>query len=640
MDFFQAQDAARGRTRLLVLLFLAAVVAIIVAVYVIVHLAIQAGPFNPMLFLAVAAGTILLIATGSTIRTIQLRQGGSRVAELLGGRRVPSNTTDEAERRLLNVVEEMAIASGTPVPAIFILEESGINAFAAGFALEDAAVAATRGAVEQLSRDELQGVIAHEFSHILNADMRLNIRLMGLLYGILLLAVIGRGILRGGIHSRGSRRRGKGGGGQIALVGLGLIAVGYIGVFFGKLIQAAVSRQREYLADAAAVQFTRNPGGIAGALKKVGSAGSRIENHHAQEASHFFFANGVAANFMTMLATHPPLGDRIKRIDPNFDESTVIESTPTQSLSFSFSSEPSAGRASELDIAGATLLASIGAPKAGHVAYAQQLLTSLPLNVRIAAHHSAGAAALLYALLLDESNEHAELQRVALRAQGGDALVSQTAALARELAALDASVRLPVLQVLMPALSEAGPTQLELVRATAKRMIEADDRTDVFESTLLNLLDRQRHAGEPKHNAAAASATTVHSFEAIRAPSEIVLSAIAWAGADSADAARAGFAAGADALPRLSGITLRERAELSTESLSSALDKLRPAAPAIRRTLLEACTHAVAHDGRVYALEAELLRSVAEAIDVPMPPVTATTRASAAGAGKVASHRT
>src|SRR5690606_28971990 len=248
------------------------------------------------------------------------RQGGSVVAGLLGGLPVNPATDDPDERRLVNVVEEMAIASGVPVPAIYVLPgEESINAFAAGYGVHDAAVAVTRGALKHLTRDELQGVIAHEFSHILNGDMRLNIRLIGLLHGLLLLALIGRVLLRSGGRSRG-RRKEKGGSVQVALIGLGLVLLGYIGVFFGKLIKAAASRQREYLADAAAVQFTRNPEGIAGALKKIGAlgAGSRIVHPRAEELSHLYFASGLRSSFAGLFATHPPLVERIRRIDPSF----------------------------------------------------------------------------------------------------------------------------------------------------------------------------------------------------------------------------------------------------------------------------------------------------------------------------------
>ncbi|HEX7091861.1 MAG TPA: M48 family metallopeptidase [Longimicrobiales bacterium] len=322
MDFFQAQDDARQRTRVLIALFAAAVVAIVIGVYVVVVLAIGASiRFEPRLFAGVAGAVLLLVGGGSAYRTMQLRQGGPVVAGLLGGQPVDPATDDPDERRLVNVVEEMAIASGVPVPAIYVLPgEESINAFAAGYGLHDAAVAVTRGALKHLTRDELQGVIAHEFSHILNGDMRLNIRLIGLLHGLLLLALIGRVLLRSGGRSR-SRRKGKSGGVQIALIGLGLLLLGYIGVFFGKLIKAAASRQREYLADAAAVQFTRNPEGIAGALKKIGAlgAGSRIVHPRAEELSHLYFASGLKSSFAGLFATHPPLVERIRRIDPSFD---------------------------------------------------------------------------------------------------------------------------------------------------------------------------------------------------------------------------------------------------------------------------------------------------------------------------------
>jgi Zn-dependent protease with chaperone function len=321
MDFFEAQEAARRRTSLLIGLFALAVLAIVAVIYAVLHLAVGpgAGPVDLVLLVQVAFGVGLLIAVGAGVRTASLRRGGPAVAELLGGRRVASDTSDPAERMLLNVVEEMAIASGTPVPAVYVLDaEDGINAFAAGYTTHDAAVAVTRGGLLSLTRDELQGVMAHEFSHILNGDMRLNIRLIGVLYGILLLAVVGRGIVYAG--PRGGRRGGRdGGAGWVVLLGLALLLVGYVGVFFGKLIKAAVSRQREYLADSAAVQFTRNPDGLAGALKKIGAQaqGSRIQDHHAEELSHLFFANGLRSTLFGFLATHPPLEERIRRLDPH-----------------------------------------------------------------------------------------------------------------------------------------------------------------------------------------------------------------------------------------------------------------------------------------------------------------------------------
>ena len=295
MDFFGEQEQARRQTRWLIALFVMAVAAVIVAVYLAMIVVIGADGEQPLsfwngsLFLAVAAATTLFISGGSLYKISALASGGGEsVAEALGGRLVSRASGDFLEKRLLNVVDEMAIASGVPTPKVFILDdEHGINAFAAGFTTQQAVVAVTRGTLEQLSRDELQGVIAHEFSHILNGDMRLNLRLIGILHGILLLALIGRILLRGG-----GRGRSKNGGG-IVFFGLALLAIGYIGVFFGNLIKAAASRQREFLADASAVQFTRNPDGIGGALKKIGGfEQSAIHHPKAEEASHFFLAKG------------------------------------------------------------------------------------------------------------------------------------------------------------------------------------------------------------------------------------------------------------------------------------------------------------------------------------------------------------
>ena len=327
MDFFEQQDKARKNTTLLVVYFVIAVACIIASVYIaslLIFFGIHAkqesdGPtpelvlWDPKLFLYSALGTLGVVIICSLYKTAALAKGGSAVAESLGGRLVNSNTTDPDESKLRNVIEEMAIAAGVPVPKIYVLDdEKGINAFAAGHTPDDAAIGVTRGCITLLSRDELQGVIGHEFSHILNGDMRLNLRLMGVIFGILSLAVIGRVLL----YSRGRSSKGRN---PMMLLGLALIVIGAIGVFFGRLIQAALSRQREFLADASSVQFTRNPAGLSEALQKIGGAGSKLESAHAGEASHMFFGNGLGKPFLRMMATHPPLAERIHAIDPGWN---------------------------------------------------------------------------------------------------------------------------------------------------------------------------------------------------------------------------------------------------------------------------------------------------------------------------------
>jgi Zn-dependent protease with chaperone function len=315
MNFFQRQDAHRRTSRRLVFLFALAVFAVVAAVDLVLLVAfggLEEGANIPGVLLVSTLVTLGVIGASTMYRVASLRGGGAAVARQLGANPVPESTTDFHLRRLRNVVEEVAIASGVPVPQVFILEEEeAINAFAAGYSASDAAVTVTRGALDRLNRDELQGVIAHEFSHVLNGDMRLNIRLIGLLFGIMVLALIGRKILEHG------RFRGKDGA-PILLMAVGLLVVGYIGLFFGRLIKAGVSRQREYLADASAVQFTRQTNGIAGALKKIGGlpAGSKLGNGDAEEVSHMLFGDGIG--YSSLMATHPPLLERIRALDPSF----------------------------------------------------------------------------------------------------------------------------------------------------------------------------------------------------------------------------------------------------------------------------------------------------------------------------------
>ena len=347
MDFFEQQDVARRKTGRLVVLMVLAVAAIVVLVYLVIAAALvvrvgftgidpmatgglaaylsAADWWNPQLFVLVAGVTVLVVAAGAFFKTAALRAGGRVVAESLGGRLIDPGTSDPTLRRVLNVVQEMAIASGTTVPPVYLLDrESGINAFAAGFTPADAVIGLTRGCADLLSRDQLQGVMAHEFSHILNGDMRISLRLIGIIHGILIIGLLGGILLRSAFYSGAGRHRrsGKQGGGVLVLaaVGAALAIIGYVGVFFGQLIKASLSRQREFLADAAAVQFTRLPGGIAGALKKIGgyTFHSKLVAANAEEASHLYFGDGLS-HWFGLLATHPPLPDRIRRIEPQWD---------------------------------------------------------------------------------------------------------------------------------------------------------------------------------------------------------------------------------------------------------------------------------------------------------------------------------
>ncbi len=631
MDFFESQDVARRKTSLLVGYYIIAVALIIVGVYLAfaaAFLGVRAKTggeaditqlWNPLLALCVVGGTLAIVLLGSVFKITQLSSGGESVARMLGGRPVDSHTHDPQERKILNVVAEMAIASGIPVPPVFLMDEASINAFAAGFSTSTAVIGVTRGCVEQLSRDELQGVMAHEFSHILNGDMRLNIRLIGVLHGILIIALIGYGIVRATAGSRHrSRSSNDKNGGTIPIVVLGIIlmAVGYIGVFFGKLIKSAVSRQREFLADASAVQFTRNPQGIGGALKKIGgfAGGSRIDSSHAEEASHFFFANGLRRSFMDMMATHPPLEARIQRIDASL--LADVDTAPSHTAP-----PPVAGAAgvtglSSFAVAPEQVVASVGAPRAEHLDYARQLLAALPDDVNDAVRTPAGAVACVYALLQDGDATVRARQLAGLKGQVTDEVWAQMNALSAPLTALGPGSRLPVADLCVVALRSLDAAAYADFSRNVAAMVSADEQVDLFEYALQRMLKRNLL---PHFEKVAAPAIRHTSLAPLQDACSALLSSLAHWGADETGDAERAFRAGADALAMPLPLMALDACGLN--AVDTALDAMLAASHAVRKRILDACVHCVASDNRVTVEEAELIRAVADALECPMPPL-------------------
>jgi len=654
MDFFQAQALAHRRTKWLVLLFVLSVGATIAVTYAATIVLIGnlpasvskhrnrnyydydqpatpvvgGGWWDPQIFAAVAGGTILLVAGAALFKSAQLRQGGPAIAEMVGGRRVEPATTDLKEKRLLNVVEEMSIASGISVPAVYVLDdEAGLNAFAAGLTTSDAVVTVTRGTLEKLNRDELQGVVAHEFSHILNGDMRMNIRLVAVLFGIFFLTIVGRGLLRILSVSRG---RGDKRDNRILIIvvasGVVLIVIGYIGYFFGRLIQAAVSRQREFLADASAVQFTRNPGGIGGALKKIGgyALGGRVASEKSAAIGHFFFAEAVVSNFMGLLATHPPLDQRIRAIDPQFDGKYF---TPPETVDVEHESFVSAGlvppplrtarakppTASALTTAA---IASIGTLTPDQVTNAQTLIDEIPARLRQAARTASEAPALIFGLLLDAKPEIQQRQLAHLPADAVSTLLS----LAEPLAALKPAHKLPLCQLALPALRDMPVEAHVDFFATIKILIEADGHVSTFEFALQKLLQRQLLLS---HSPRLSPGSQLYSFQAVREEVLVVLSTVAHASTENLDSARQSFAEGTQLLKMLEGtLELLAPDSCGPAQLDPALDRLATAAGPIKQRVLLACAHIASADGELRVAEAELLRAVAAMLDCPMPPLS------------------
>jgi len=645
MDFFELQDKARKSTKVLVVYFAIAVMCIIASVYIASLLIFYRGNashapgavppelalWDPRLFLYVVSGTLGVVIIGSLYKTAALAKGGSAVAESLGGRLVNSNTTHPDERKLRNVIEEMAIAAGVPVPKIYVLDdEKGINAFAAGHAPGDAAIGVTRGCVTLLNRDELQGVIGHEFSHILNGDMRLNLRLMGVVFGILCLAVIGR-IL---IYSRGRSSRDRN---PLMFLGLALIVVGAIGVFFGRLIQAALSRQREFLADASSVQFTRNPAGLSRALQKIGGTGSKLESAHAGEASHMFFGDGLGKPLFGTMATHPPLAERIRAIDPGWDgKFMTANAAAIAAESAHEAAKPASSRSPFppiLGMPGATVggvgfatnavpmgavLPHLGKPNQSHLRYAEALRDSFSEKVQSAAREPLDATALIYAMLLgpDETLRAKQLVELARRAAPG--VGDKTEALWPEVVPIAARVRLPLVNLALPALRHLRPDEFEQFSQALQWIIESDGKIELFEFVLQKIV--RRHLALQSGEIRPAS-IQYHTLEPLVPDCSVVLSALAKFSSSNADKIEKAFRAGALHLgAKADGLKFLPREKSGLEQLDTALDRLALAALQIKKNVLEACVQVVGADGLIQEREAELLRAIADTLDCPIPP--------------------
>ncbi len=633
MNFFEQQDAARRQTTRLVVLFLLAVLAIVATVNIVSALAFigisadtSAGGMRisaPASFYAmVTLATLALIAGGSLFQIMSLAGGGAALARMMGARQVSRDSSDPDERRLLNVVEEMAIASGTSVPQVFVMDDQqAINAFAAGYSPNQAAVVVTHGTLETLNRDELQGVIGHEFSHILNGDMRLNLRLMGVLGGILLLTTLGRMLARSSSRSDSK-------GSSMVLLGVGLIAIGYIGVFFGRLIQASVSRQREFLADASSVQFTRNPDGIGSALAKIGRAGSRVDHPRAEAASHMFFGEAIAASFGGLLATHPPLRERLARIygrpvaieDILARSAPVTAAPPAQGAISGFAGGNEFGRSAgarrgadtatqaAVKTGGSAVLAAMGEVSTQNVDYAVSLLGALPQQLRERMRSAQGAKQTMLGLVFALDGPAKPVQMDLLRAAGEDA--GSVATLAAELQNLGKTARLPLIALAAPTLKNLTADERVEFLGLMQRMIEADRRVTLEEFVVATMLESA--LGE---RAGRAVPARYPRLEPLAEDARLVLSLIAHA--TRGDAA-ASFAAGLKEL----GIplTMVDARALSLDEVKAALARLNQLALMQKPRLVKAMVQCALAKGELTVTDAELLRAICSTLDSPLPP--------------------
>jgi Zn-dependent protease with chaperone function len=689
VDFYSRQAAARGQTRWLVFAFIVALLAVALALDFVLFTflagrshyyglsALDYARANPG---QVVLSTLLVMGVlgiASLYKSMELRGGGGVVARSLGGVLVSGDTADLKRRRLLNVVEEMAIASGVPMPEVYVLEqEPGINAFAAGHTPANAAVTVTQGALDRLSRDELQGVIGHEFSHVLNGDMRLNVQLMGWIFGLFVIGLIGRMILE--VSPRNRRNSG----GLVAL-GFAVMVLGYIGLMAGRILQAAVSRQRERLADASGVQFTRNPQGLKGALVKIAAlpAGSALVAADAEQAAHMFFAEGLSRVF----ATHPPILERIRELDPHFDprELAAAAAEPDQDpTAAEVAGHPGAGvgaltsglgaaggagaagglggrlggglggvgqiarpgSASVAAMAGAAAsggTASLGAavsgaawqgaatsnspaahfatqvgqPDMAHIAHAQAVRLALPAPIRELTESPGGAQALVIALLMSNDPVVRD-QQLALLAKSANtaslAVIQRVIPLAQ---ALDPMLRLPALQRSFPALRRSTVPQRKALAQLATELIHADARIDVFEFCLAKLLEMLLN---DELDAAAPHGTVT--LEAATNEIALLFAVIAQVGTQDERVARESYEVGISTV-----LPLRRPPYVAVvdwpRQLSAALPRLEQLHPFAKKALIEGLVKTIANDEVLMEEEAELLRTVCALLHCPLPPL-------------------
>ena len=641
MDFFEHEHRARRNTGWILLAFLVAVAAIVLSINVVggyIYLiaterplfpAGQALALVPRSAYAVTTVVVLGVILGGTlVRMHQLADGGASVADMVGARRIARDTGVLEEKRLLNVVEEMALASGIAVPQVYVMDgEDTINAFAAGYSPHSAAIVVTRGTLERLGRDEIQGVIGHEFSHILNGDMRLNIQLLGVIAGIVLVGAAGRVLMRSGGGSgsaygysreyRSSRR----GDPRLFALGALLWLIGSVGVLAARLIKAAVAREREFLADASAVQFTRNPDGIGGALYKISQRGSAIVGRHAEELSHMCIGAPVGEVLeFPWLRTHPPIEERLERLlGPQAarllkERSERAEAAEKGSpVVAAFADPPSAPAPTA-----AALVGSIGNPSAGHVDHARRLLDAIPEEVRAAAGSEPGAKAIVAALLLGAGDVRAA-QLGMLREDGGEELAAQSARFADALAPLGGRARLPLLTLALPALKVPAQEARDRMLALAQKLIAADGKVSLGEFVIQTLL---RRALGPLQRGA--PAVTYGAISSVAGPAATILSLLAHAGGGG----MAAFDRGMRELGLKGGVLLAP-AELRSDVVDRALGELKLLAPLRKPAFIKGCVAVTMADDRLTPAEGELLRAVCAALDSPMPPILETSEAAA-----------
>ena len=619
-NFFVDQSVARRRTTILIALYLSAVLLIILLTYGFFALLAHDAPtrrhiniynfIHDDLFLGVFAAVSGLIVLGSVYKIYSLKRGGQGIAEMLGGKLIASNRTEPELRRVLNIVEETAIAAGVPVPPLYLLaQENSINAFAAGYSTSDAVIAVSRGCVDKLTRDELQGVIAHEFSHILNGDMRLNIRLIGVLHGILLMGLLGQLAMRASSEADDAR-------GALALlfIGFALFLLGYLGVFFGNLIKAAISRQREFLADASAVQFTRNPLGIGSALNKIlRGTDSGLKAAHAAEASHFYFAAGIREGFFGLFATHPPLAERIKRIAPHLLTEKIPDLPPLEQTRREVVTQREAAIAG---FSSQVFAAAAGDAAISAIEQSQRLISGLPQNWRDAAHEPASAQAVVLGVLLSFDTQERNNQLEAIKSDTAPEIMSELKRLISVGIRPSPQERFALVEMALPSLRNMSLPQFGVLKSVITKLINSDGKISLFEYTLGKTLRRHLEKFVSPH---ARIRPDERSLSSLLSRVDTLLEHVAFVGSTLHQQRCLAYQAGMRSLFPNSKATPSFAERPSYQQLDQALAAIEVASVQTREQIMRAVVECVMADSNVTPAELQIVRAIADHLECPIP---------------------
>ncbi len=629
-NFFENQKHVRSQTKSLIALFIATLTAMIFSFYALATIVfvywgrifkktnsfslLEPGAIiNYKLLTFISVVILSIIILGTFYRLIRLRSGGVGVAKMLGGVLVLPSTQSPNERILLNIVEEMSVASGIPVPQVYVLTlEPTINALAVGTNPSDSVIGVTQGALDLLSREELQGLIGHEFAHIFNGDMKLNLKLIGFISGILVFTTLGRMLIEKHAKRISSDPKWN----PLFFLGWALVVLGFVGVFFSRIIKSIVTPQREFQADEASARFTRNPEALAKVLDKIAQTPSqKLLSPYAEETSHLMFETPVR-NVGGIFDTHPPLQVRIKRLVPNFK---MVRSATKKFVQKKSKRTPENifRKDERFDILPGRLRNRFGTLGFESLALAEVIIESIPPRLIEKARENSGAQALCLAMMFQPSQKEDALKII--RAELGPKLATEVEEVYKDASKIEKNFRLPLLTICLPALRLMEKDRYEKYQTALERLVELEGDI-VFEFCLMRLIEK----------AFAPPNLRSSSYYSVRDYSEDVLTILKFASHTGSHGSEMSLTNFQSALDRLNHVAHKPLKKVHVESefailpdrkkMSVALRNVNRLGPFEKSALLLACATAISVDDRMTTEEMDLVRALSATLDTPLPP--------------------